>query len=102
MVQSSPHIGNFRSFLMADLPSLHLRMRGYKVTQVLNITDVEHLTEDDIEEGEDKMIASGKFDAPGRWIVQTTHELASWEVIVEPDLEDTLLVVITAYPVDQS
>ena len=59
-VYSSPHIGNFRSFLMADLLGRHLRMRGYKVTQVMNITDVGHLTEDDIEEGEDKMMASAR------------------------------------------
>ena len=39
-------------------------------------------------------------DEPGRWVVQTKHESASWEVIVEPDAVDRLLVVITAYPVD--
>jgi len=39
-------------------------------------------------------------DQPGRWVVATTHGGRSWEVIVEPDSEDRLLVVITAYPVD--
>ncbi|MEZ5990310.1 MAG: cysteine--tRNA ligase [Planctomycetota bacterium] len=59
-VYSSPHIGNFRSFLMADLLGRHLRHRGYDVTQVMNITDVGHLTEDDIEAGEDKMLAAAR------------------------------------------
>jgi cysteinyl-tRNA synthetase len=59
-VYSSPHIGNFRSFLMADLLGRHLRARGYDVRQVMNITDVGHLTEDDIEQGEDKMIAAAR------------------------------------------
>jgi hypothetical protein len=36
-------------------------------------------------------------DEPGRWVVETTHESESWEVIVEPDSEDKLLVIITAY-----
>ncbi|HSN88030.1 MAG TPA: hypothetical protein VL025_14830 [Thermoanaerobaculia bacterium] len=35
----------------------------------------------------------------GRWVVETRHERLSWEVIVEPDEEIRLLIVITAYPV---
>ncbi len=38
---------------------------------------------------------------PGRWVVETEREAKPWEVIVEPDSADSLLVVITAYPVDQ-
>ncbi len=38
---------------------------------------------------------------PGRWVVETKRDRKPWEVIVEPDSEDRLLVVITAYPVDQ-
>jgi hypothetical protein len=37
-------------------------------------------------------------DEPGRWVVETTHESRRWEVIVEPDHDVQLLVVITAYP----
>lgn len=36
----------------------------------------------------------------GRWVVETSHESRRWEVVVEPDAEDQLLVVITAYPVE--
>ncbi|MBV9209948.1 MAG: cysteine--tRNA ligase [Acidobacteria bacterium] len=35
------HIGNFRSMLATDLLSRYLRYQGYKVTHVMNITDVE-------------------------------------------------------------
>ena len=35
----------------------------------------------------------------GRWIIQTALNRAQWEVVVEPDPEDELLVVVTAYPV---
>jgi hypothetical protein len=34
----------------------------------------------------------------GRWLVQTRHLRHPWEVVVEPDLDRQLLVVITAYP----
>ena len=40
-------------------------------------------------------------DEPGRWVVETKHDARSWEVIVEPDMEDRLLVVITAYSVGE-
>jgi hypothetical protein len=36
---------------------------------------------------------------PGRFTVHTRQSGQPWEVIVEPDDDDELLVVITAYPV---
>lgn len=36
----------------------------------------------------------------GRWVIETRHQKRSWEVIVEPDPESELLVVVTAYPLD--
>lgn len=59
-VYSYAHIGNFRSFLFADLLRRFLEFSGYKVIQVMNITDVGHLTEDDLELGEDKIEAAAK------------------------------------------
>jgi hypothetical protein len=35
----------------------------------------------------------------GRWVIETRHHGRPWEIIVEPDLGELLLVVITAYPV---
>src|SRR5882672_4207971 len=35
------HIGNFRTFVFSDLVRRHLEFRGYQVTAVMNITDVE-------------------------------------------------------------
>src|SRR6266571_6516634 len=35
------HIGNFRTFMFSDLVRRFLQFRGYDVTQVMNITDVE-------------------------------------------------------------
>jgi len=35
----------------------------------------------------------------GRWVIETKHRRRRWEVIVEPDAEAKLLVVVTAYPV---
>ncbi len=40
-VYGPAHIGNFRSFLFADLLVRYLRYRGYNVTWVMNVTDVD-------------------------------------------------------------
>ena len=39
---------------------------------------------------------------PGRFIIEARHAGQSWAVIVEPDEGRQLLVVVTAYPVDQA
>ena len=51
------HIGNFRAFLNADVLRRTLELIGYNVHQVMNITDVGHMTDDAIADGggEDKM-----------------------------------------------
>jgi cysteinyl-tRNA synthetase len=40
-VYGPAHIGNFRSFLFADVLVRHLRSRGLQVTWVMNVTDVD-------------------------------------------------------------
>ena len=40
-VHDFAHIGNFRTFVFADLVRRYLGFRGYDVTHVMNITDVE-------------------------------------------------------------
>jgi len=56
-VYKRQHIGNFRAFMMADLLRRAFEYQGYAVTQIMNITDVGHLTEDDVvdSQGEDKL-----------------------------------------------
>ncbi|MFZ4506820.1 MAG: cysteine--tRNA ligase [Fimbriimonas sp.] len=56
-VYSYSHIGNFRSFITSDLVVRTAKAIGWKVTWVSNITDVGHLTQDDVADaaGEDKM-----------------------------------------------
>ena len=53
-VYSAQHIGNLRSQLFADLLKRVFLMEGYRVTHVINVTDVGHLT-DDADAGEDKI-----------------------------------------------
>lgn len=48
------HIGNLRAFLLSDIVRRTFEYAGYKVTQVMNLTDFGHLV-GDAEDTEDKM-----------------------------------------------
>ena len=37
----------------------------------------------------------------GRFVVESRRAARPWEIIVEPDYDESLLVVITAYPADR-
>jgi cysteinyl-tRNA synthetase len=57
-VYDYPHIGNLRSFVFPDTLRRVLLRAGYEVRHIKNITDVGHMTADDVAQGdggEDKM-----------------------------------------------
>ena len=58
-VYSYAHIGNLRTYIFEDLIANTLRLAGYKVKHVMNVTDVGHLTSDG-DEGEDKMLLAAE------------------------------------------
>ena len=96
-VYSYAHIGNFRTFLTADLVVRTAEALGWAVRYVSNVTDVGHLTEDDVADGagEDKMakaLASKDGEA-----FETVWDLArhytealkrDWDLLnlIEPDI----------------
>lgn len=43
-VYNRPHIGNWRTFIANDLLRRYLKFKGYKVTHVMNLTDVDDKT----------------------------------------------------------
>ncbi|MEX0681839.1 MAG: cysteine--tRNA ligase [Dehalococcoidia bacterium] len=56
------HIGNLRSYLMADWLRRLLEATGYSVHHVKNITDVGHMREGQLEHEEDKVIAAARAE----------------------------------------
>lgn len=59
-VYRDAHVGNLRTFLLADLITRALKMDGQKVNLIQNITDVGHLSEDF--QGEDKMLQQAQLE----------------------------------------
>ncbi len=71
-VYGRAHIGNMRAYLFADTLRRVLEYYGYKVTHVMNITDVGHLTSD-ADEGEDKMQKSARQEKLSAWDISKKY-----------------------------
>jgi cysteinyl-tRNA synthetase len=67
-VYSSPHIGNMRMYLFADLLRRTLTFAGYELKSAMNITDVGHLTSD-ADAGDDKMARAAALEHVTAWQV---------------------------------
>ncbi len=96
-VYSYAHIGNFRTFLTADLAVRTAQALGWSVRYVSNVTDVGHLTEDDVADGggQDKMARA--LESKEGEAFETVWDLArhytaalkrDWDALglVEPDI----------------
>ena len=76
-VYNYPHIGNMRAYVFADTLGRVLSYKGYKLTHVINITDVGHLT-DDADAGEDKMEKMAAEKAQSIWDIARHYTQAYW------------------------
>ena len=80
------HIGNLRTFMLPDLLRRGLEYLGYRSEQVMNITDVGHLTDDTFDRGEDKMLVSARLES------KSPEEIAAY--YTKAFMEDAALVNI--------
>jgi cysteinyl-tRNA synthetase len=65
------HVGNLRSYLLADLIRRVLLYHGLEVFHVKNITDVGHLRDDQFDRGEDRMLVQAGLEH------KTSEEIAA-------------------------
>jgi len=84
-VYNYAHIGNLRTYVFMDILRRVLKYGKYKLTGVLNITDVGHLVSD-ADEGEDKMAVTARKQN------KTPYEIAAYYTDVF--LKDTALLNI--------
>ncbi len=71
-VYNYAHIGNLRTYLFEDGLTRVLRLNGYQVNHVMNITDVGHLVSD-ADEGEDKMEAGSRRTGQTAWTIAALY-----------------------------
>lgn len=67
-VYDKPTIGNWASFIRYDILARSLRIDGYDLNWVMNITDVGHLVSD-ADEGEDKLEKGARREGKTAWEV---------------------------------
>lgn len=80
------HLGNFRSYVFEDLLRRYLKYKGYNVKQVMNITDVGHMTSD-FGFGEDKMEVAAKREKKSPEQIARFYEKTFFEDIENLNIE---------------
>ena len=91
-VYNYAHIGNLRAYVFADVLRRTLEMNGYKVKQVVNITDVGHLVSDG-DDGEDKMVVGAKREGKSVEEIIKLYSDAFYD-----DLKALNILPATTYP----
>ncbi len=91
------HIGNLRAYVFADILRRTLEVNSYKVTQVVNITDIGHLAGDG-DSGEDKMTKGLKREGKP-FTLEAMKELADFYTErFKEDLRDLNIQMPTHLP----
>ena len=70
------HVGNLRSYLLADLIRRVLLYHGVDVFHVKNITDVGHLRDDQFDRGEDRMLVQAGLEHKSTAEIAAAYEAA--------------------------
>lgn len=101
-VYNFAHIGNLRTYIFEDILKRALYSLGYKVTHVVNITDVGHLTSD-ADTGEDKMEKGAKREGKSVWdiaefytekFMENIHDLGILDADIWPKATDHIQEMI--------
>ena len=72
-VYNYAHIGNLRTYVFEDLLQRTIRLAGYDLHHVMNITDVGHL-ESDADQGDDKMMLAAARERKSPWDIARFYE----------------------------
>jgi cysteinyl-tRNA synthetase len=70
------HVGNLRTFLLADLIRRAVLYHGIEVFQVQNITDVGHLRDERFDRGEDRMLVAAGLENKSTQEIADAYEAA--------------------------
>ena len=99
-VYNYPHIGNMRAYVFADVLGRTLSYKGYKLSHVINITDVGHLT-DDADAGEDKLEKAAAKEARSIWDIARHYTEAYWADIRALNIRQPMEWSIATNYIDQ-
>src|SRR2546425_8816905 len=78
------HLGNLRSYLLADWLRRALTFLGNSVTAVENVTDAGHMRQDVVHRGEDKVIAAAPAEGKTPTQIAEVYQAAFHEDELRP------------------
>jgi len=85
-VYNYAHIGNLRTYIFEDVLRRVLEFNGYKVKQIMNITDVGHLTSDG-DTGEDKLEKGAQREGKSVWEIADFYTKAFKEDLIDLNIQ---------------
>ncbi|MBX4209519.1 cysteine--tRNA ligase [Candidatus Parcubacteria bacterium] len=85
-VYNYAHIGNLRAYVFADTLKRLVKAAGYSVKQVINITDVGHLTSD-ADTGEDKMEKARRREHKSAWDIAKFYTEAFFSNLADLNID---------------
>ncbi len=85
------HIGNFRTYVGADILQRVLEYNGYDVQRVMNITDVGHLTSQ-ADTGDDKMEKSASQKGKTVWEIADFYTKDFFEALAKLNVETPKII----------
>lgn len=99
-VYNYAHIGNMRTYVFMDILRRALKLNGYNLKHVMNITDVGHLTSDG-DEGEDKMEKAAKSQKKTPWEIAAYFTGVFFEDLKRLNIETPELTPKATEHIDQ-
>lgn len=99
-VYNYAHIGNMRSYVFMDLLRRVLKYNGYKLTHVMNITDVGHLVSD-ADEGEDKLVKAAKEEKKSPWEIAEYYTQVFFNDIEELNIDRPEIIAKATEHIDE-
>jgi len=88
------HIGNIKSYITSDLVRRHLEHLGYEVRMIKNITDVGHLTRDEMSQGD---TGEDKIEMKAKKEHKTPEEIARFYEDYFKDTEEKMNILPAQY-----
>ena len=98
-VYSHPHIGHLKAYLMSDTLVRYLRDLGYRVKQVMNVTDVGHNL-NDADDADDKMEVRAKQENLTPWDIARKYEKMFFENLSEMNISMPSIIARATENVD--